>query len=282
MPSKIFESILIEKIVNFKQSFETTAKQVFYDEKTEKLIHPGEFGEYREAICRDFVRFFVPHRLDIGSGFLINKDDSVSTQVDIIIYDAKSTPLIENEERQRFFPIETVVAVGEVKSDLQKQPLKEALNKLSKVKRMKENLNNPVIIRREHEGHFSPKNYYYDQIFSFLICKKLDFGLENITSELDTFYEDDIEKRNKHNMILSIEDGIILYYDNAGKSFMYPVTPTEGALKNRFVKPSMNVYVHFKLFSDYLFLACSSATILYPEITDYMGSIEGGENYDQL
>ena len=66
----IFEQILIEKIEMFKMSFSNTAKKVFIDEEG-KLIHPGEFGSYRENICKEFLRYIVPSRLDIGQGFLM-------------------------------------------------------------------------------------------------------------------------------------------------------------------------------------------------------------------
>jgi hypothetical protein len=99
-----------------------------------KLIHPGEFGIYREAICKRFLEFIIPKKLSIDNGFLINTNNEVSTQCDIVIYDSKHTPLVQSNELQRFFPIETVCAIGEVKSTLSKAQLKETLLKLSKVK----------------------------------------------------------------------------------------------------------------------------------------------------
>jgi len=45
--------------------------------------------------------------------------------------------------------------------------------------------------------------------------------------------------------------------------------------------PSDNPYTHFKLFCSYIFMITSSATILYPEITDYMGKIAGGTKIDE-
>jgi len=53
MSSFIFSKILEEKIEFFKYSFKETSKDIFYDEKTKRLIHPGEFGTHREQICKD-------------------------------------------------------------------------------------------------------------------------------------------------------------------------------------------------------------------------------------
>lgn len=43
----------------------------------------------------------------------MNSENKISTQCDIIIYDIN-----HKTENQKFFPIETVIAVGEIKSDL--------------------------------------------------------------------------------------------------------------------------------------------------------------------
>src|ERR1700748_1622761 len=118
MSNKIFQSILDEKIEFFKFAFQQTSKNIFWDEAKKQLIHPGEYGMYREAVCKDLLRLFIPGRLDIGNGFLINDVGDISTQCDIIVYDKNATPLIENTERQRFYPVETVSSIGEIKSDL--------------------------------------------------------------------------------------------------------------------------------------------------------------------
>lgn len=206
MGNIILQSILDEKIENFRLAFQSTSKNIFWDENENRLIHSGEYGAYRESICKDFLRMLVPHRLEISSGFIINDDDKVSTQSDIIIFDSNSTPLIENSERQRFFPVETIAAIGEVKSNLTKSALKEALNKLAKNKQLREKIKSPSKIKRDHEGGFDPKNYSYDSLFSFLICNKLDFDISNICNEINGFYDQEIQPWHKHNLILSIED----------------------------------------------------------------------------
>lgn len=217
MSNKIMDSILEEKIEYFRFAFERTSKDIFYDDKSKKLIHPGEYGTYREAICKDFLRMVIPNRLDIGSGFLITDKGSVSTQCDIIIYDKNNTPLIENTERQRFFPVETVCSIGEVKSDVDKTAFVKAINKLARNKKLKEEITNPFAIKRDHSGKFDPVNYSYDSIFSFLICNSLTFNLENIVNEIDSFYEKDIQPWQKHNLILSINNGLLAYRDNNQK-----------------------------------------------------------------
>lgn len=280
MSINVFEKLLIEKIEIFKSTFDETAEGVFFNDDG-KLIHPGEFGRYRENICKQFLKFVTPARLDIGTGFIINTSNKVSHQCDIIIYDAQHTPLLESEEKQFFFPVETIAAVGEIKSVLSKTALSEAIQKLAQVKVLREEVKHPVIIKKDHAGSsYDPRNNPYDQIFTFIVCKKLSFNISNLSTEINKLYGDSTEYRHRHNLILSVEDGLLAYYDNNGKTMMYPVRGNT-KLKNRFVAPGENPYVHLKYFASYLFMGTSSATILYPEISDYMGAIDGGYNYDE-
>ncbi len=276
---KIFEELLKQKIDNFIIAFERTSKEIFLDSDG-NLIHPGEFGIYRENVVKDFLKSCIPERLNIGQGFIISKNDDVSQQCDIVIYDARETPLLETIDKQRFFPVETVVAIGEIKSKLTKHQFKEAINKLSKVKKIKENIKNPVIIKKDNKNKYDPVSDPYDQLFTFLICQKFDFDFNNIINDINQLYERGLHYRYRHNLILSIEDGILAYYDNNKVTMMYPYIGKP--LKNRWIIPGTNIYNHFKFFADYLFIGTSSSTILYPEFTDYMGSVEGTITKDEM
>lgn len=279
MPSTIFTALLDEKIRGFVSAFDQTAQHVFYDETTKRLRHTGEFGTYRESIVRDFLRFFIPGRLDIHTGFLITATDAVSTQCDIVAYDSKNTPLIENGERQRFFPVESACAVGEIKSALSKADLKNALNKLARIKALREQIPSPAIIRRDRQGPFDPQNYAYDQLPSFLICQRFDFDFTTLPGEVETFYEADVLRRHWHNLVLSLHDGLLLYYDNNHKSMMFPeiagriipggLTGHE-TLPNRLMLPDKDPLSHIRLFCSYIFLLTSSVTVLYPDVSSYM------------
>lgn len=180
-----------------------------------------------------------------------------------------------------FFPVETIAAVGEIKSVLSKTTLSEAIQKLAQVKVLREEGKHPVIIKKDHDGNnYDPRNNPYDQIFTFIVCKKLSFNISNLSTEINKLYGDSTEYRHRHNLILSVEDGLLAYCDNNGKTMMYPVMGNT-KLKNRFVEPGENQYVHLKQFASYLFMGTTSATILYPKLSDYMGTIAGGYNYDE-
>ena len=280
MSNSIFDSLLNEKIEQFKLSFTNTSHSVFYDKAKKKLYHAGEYGMYRESIVRDFFKFITPSNLSISNGFLINTKDKVSSQCDIVIYDPSLTPICEGGDKQRFFPVESSFLIGEVKSTISKQDFKVAINKLAINKALGGEVLHPCIIKKHPPGNFDPKINAYDSIASILICQKLDFDLSNIENEIDSWYDPEIEDQNKHNMILSIEDGLLAYYD---PSCTLPYSLMNGKkLKNRFTYPDTNPLIHFKFFSSYMYMLCSSKTLLYPEVTDYMAQTSGGLKKDEV
>jgi len=266
MSNRIFKALLEEKIEIFKSSFSSLSKAIFFDQSTNKLIHPGEFGMYRETLCKEFIRFIIPRRLDIEQGFLLNPNEEISHQCDIVVFDKDNTPLIENTERQRFFPIETVSAIGEIKSILNKGDFAKALNKLSMVKPLRYNLINPFTLNNTKIKDYNPLDNLDQQLITFLICQKLDFDFTNIENEIDNLYEKS-NKMFKHNLILSIEDGLILY-ESDSIAFPYP-NKVKKKLKPLFIKSDMD-NIHFKVFASNLFLTTSNSKLLFPHIANYL------------
>ncbi len=210
--NKIIRNLTIQNYRNFKFSFENI-KEIFWDEKENKLINPGEYGTYREDLAKKWLQMYVPKRFGIGSGFIINSSGLVSTQCDIIIYDKMTTPKIENINNQRFFPIETVSCVGEIKSDVNSiGDLNSYLIKLAEFKKMREGMKDPdPYYRGTFKSGFSPKENPFDNIFTFLICNKFNFNINPEKIDYGT-----IEQRFKHNVVLSLNDGILDYKTKKG------------------------------------------------------------------
>jgi hypothetical protein len=186
-----------------------------------------EFGAYRERLCAGFLRSYLPTNLRIGSGFLINKNDEVSTQCDLVVYDPKYTPLVEDAEHRRFFPVESVVAIGEVKSTLSKKEFLTALVKLSRVKRLRD-VEDKSPVRRVDSLLLEEVGHHFDDVVSFLICEKLSFELNDLTAIVSNHYDmENVSIRDRHNLVLSIEDGILCYKNhllNRNIAWMYPWT----------------------------------------------------------
>lgn len=265
--NKIFKAIIYEEARKFVESFSNTAKTIFVN-KNGKIYHNGEYGMYREAVCKEFLKSFTPTYLDINQGFIITPDDRVSTQCDILIYDKENTPMIQSGEKQRFFPIETVVGIGEIKSTLSKSDLKKAINKLARNKALRDFSKPTKAIRIDKSVDDKNFNHPYNNIFSFLICEKLDFKLDNINEVINELYDNDIEYKFRHNVILSLKDGIIMYNDGK-KNYYIPIIGDE-KLDNVLDTNNIHINQHIFGFCHLYYMALESVTVFYPEFVSYL------------
>lgn len=195
MPNKIFQTILNRKIESFASTFVEDSKSIFFNGS--HLIHPGEYGRYRENSMKDLLQILTKYK--VSDGFIITSNDNVSSQCDIVIYDNLDFPILENNFTQ-FFSIESVIAIGEVKSALNKTDFKNALRKLSGNKKLSDDLKTEAKIPGKGREHNFP--------VSFLVCKNLSFDCSNI--DFENIYKD-IPREYWHNFILIIDKGIYLY-----------------------------------------------------------------------
>ena len=199
MASEIFKNIIEQKIDVFASTFGEGASNIFT--RGNKLIHPLEYGMYKERCARELLLYTTNKRVGISDGFLISSKDNASTQCDIIMYQNDTLPIIDNGITN-FFPVEIVKGIGEVKSTLSKDKFEEALLKLAKNKKMFLERKGTLKSEKTHSEEFN-------EIYSFLICNKLNFDLA--TLNFDEVYAAEPDIRMRHNLILSLQDGLFTY-----------------------------------------------------------------------
>ncbi|CAC9599903.1 hypothetical protein BHECKSOX_1373 [Bathymodiolus heckerae thiotrophic gill symbiont] len=137
MPNDNYKSLIHSNFDSLKKSF-IDAKEIYKNtEVKNNLLHAGEYGLYRENICKNLIESCVPGRYSVSNGFVINSKNEISNQLDLIVFDKLETPFINIDTQGVFYPVETVVAIGEIKSSLTTSKLCEALVKLSKQKDLK-------------------------------------------------------------------------------------------------------------------------------------------------
>ncbi|WP_026043750.1 DUF6602 domain-containing protein [Treponema primitia] len=210
MASDIYRTILQRDLETFVKTFSEDAPKLFKTESG-KLFHPGEYGHYREKVTKRILRAMLRPNVSISDGFVITKNNEISTQCDIIIYNSNLTPII-SENYANMFPVEEVVAVGEVKSNLTRSEFIEALLKLAEIKKMQNDRINPI-----ENKYFDWEEYSH--MITFLICNRVDFDIKKIK------YEDiykNIERKYWHNTVLNIEQAEMLYaldFNQASKEY---------------------------------------------------------------
>lgn len=193
MGSDIFKTILYRKIDNFVNQFVQDSNTIF--KINNSLIHPLEYGIYKEQAFKEILKLTLPKNLSLSDGFIITSKNRVSTQCDIIIHDSE-IPLIE-DSIAKFFPIELVLGIIEIKSNLSKKAFILALRKMAENKKLMSDKKCYTLEKSQ--------NYH---IFSVLICNKFDFDYRSLN--FNKIYEG-IEREYWHNTILSINDGIVTY-----------------------------------------------------------------------
>lgn len=237
-------------------------------------IHNGEFGRYRERAVERFLRLLTPQNLKFADGFILTPRNQVSTQCDIIIYSQEDTPLI-SDNNASFFPVESVTGVVEVKSTLSKSELTKALNKLAKIKRLREDIyndhHNNLEISRKNNLLFPPKDHLWNQhdsLFTVLVCEKFKFDLKKVRPA--ECYDDDVPYRYRHNLILSLEDGVFFY--NHERDHCWPVI-----LKGNGMYISNNIFnpkddgelPYLEVFGHQYNLGISMNSLFIPELRNY-------------
>lgn len=274
--NKIYKALLDSKIEKFIYDFKFS-KKIFEDlSNRNKLLHPGEYGMYKEKICDDIIKFVIPNKFKTGTGFIINSNDAISTQCDILIYDYDNTPLIEDSSNTRFFPVETVVGIGEIKSILTINDLTAALVKLAKNKKLKQ-IRSMYCLNNASKQSFEPNKDPHDTMFSFLICDKIKlFDREMIFQKINEAYtSNNIEYEYRHNVIISIEDGV-LTYNNQFKTLSQAIPYGQKMYMPKWLQYEFeNFYINNEVNKNiiYLFSALSNfltnINIYYPEPNDY-------------
>lgn len=90
--------------------------------------HDGEKGAFREFFVAELLRPMLPDHFGLGSGVVVEKSGRQSPQVDIVIYDRRLLPPVMLAGDRGIYPIDSVLAVCEVKSRLMAKHYGQILN----------------------------------------------------------------------------------------------------------------------------------------------------------
>lgn len=271
--NKKYKEALNRKIEIFKSDFLEYSRSQYSTEEGQ-LTHPGSFGNSREKIVKNLIDSIIPGSKECHvSGFIMNSSGALSKEQDLIFYDKINTPVL-TVENIGYFPVETVAAVGQIKSIIKtKQELEEALKRLSEVKKIRDEMQHSSVIWRTHDL-FNGKSSYskdnvYDQIFTFIVCEKIKFKIT--PEEISDFYDKEkIPAHLRHNLIFDVTDGIYSY--RTGDLMLFVAIPA--AVKNKHeIKPSFissNENLHFTHLLNNISIFVSGATIYHPDMAMYI------------
>ena len=96
--------------------------------------HPTAKGDVSEDAWRELLSHFLPSRYCVETGFVIDAHNTVSKQIDCIIYDNNFTPTFWGERGYIYVPAESVHAVFEIKQEITKEYLRQTSEKIESVR----------------------------------------------------------------------------------------------------------------------------------------------------
>lgn len=201
--------------------------------KAGTTTHPCSIGSARERAVMNKLKNILPHGVGVGSGFVIDSYGNTSAQCDLIIYEEEYALkfVINDDDNYAYYNCESVIAVGEVKSDASISDIEDSFKKLKRIKELKRYyssnrsfrayLSKSSIYGAESEI-YDEQNKGDDQIYTFVLCKTLKTPLSSIVSKAKEIFE---EKNKYFNFIYPIENKPIAFLN---------------AAKHRFAKCSMD------------------------------------------
>ncbi|HPD17439.1 MAG TPA: hypothetical protein PLE19_21080 [Planctomycetota bacterium] len=96
--------------------------------------HTYEKGLRHEQVLIDFLAAHLPPRYGVSRGEVVDSKGAIARQADVVIYDAHHAPLLQESGASRVFAAESVYAVIEMKPNLNRTSLADAVGAVRSAK----------------------------------------------------------------------------------------------------------------------------------------------------
>lgn len=148
-------------------------------ESRAKFAHSGLKGGAVECAVRDFLRGFIPRRLDVGTGEMVDLSGARTAQTDIVIANEDHPFTFSGDEPGLFF-VEGVSAGGEVKSVLTSAHLDSTIEASRRWKRLASDPGKNSTVSANH----SDLERFYRTPPYFLLALESQLSIEAIHERL--------------------------------------------------------------------------------------------------
>lgn len=171
----------------------------------------GAVGAAKEVAIRNKIENLLPGNVGVGSGFVIDSHGMTSRQCDLVIYE-KSYALkfaINEDYQNTYFNCESVIAVGEVKSNVGTREIRDVLEKFERIVKLERRIendcgtrqyNSPLTVINRDADKYNPKGNPLDRIFLFMVCNDIKVKFDTLLSIISEFREKEVMP----NFLLSI------------------------------------------------------------------------------
>lgn len=97
---------------------------------------PTALGDGAERDWKETLEQFLPRRFAVSRAFIVDNHGNESDQIDLVIHDRHFSPTFWTIDDTRFLPAECVLAILEVKPELNRANVEYAANKAASVRRL--------------------------------------------------------------------------------------------------------------------------------------------------
>lgn len=196
---------------------------VFEFTKSKLATQTVAIGSNKESSVVNKLENILPAGVGIGSGFIFDSYGNVSNQCDIILYekDFCIKCCINGNEKDTYYNCESVIAVGEIKSMLGVNELKDAflkfknLNNLQRFKSEKDTGSNRVYLSKmglsQNFNNEPIERNEYDRIYKFILCEKVCVSYDTIIKNAKETFSC---KDEYFNTILDLNGNHFLYLNH--------------------------------------------------------------------
>lgn len=192
------------------QLLDGAEKRMTADLRERLVAHPGEAGAGRERVVREFLLSYLPKRFEISTGFAFDSSGLVSKQLDVIIAHSLVCPRFETVGGIRYYPCESVVAVGQVRSSItSRKELLDALENLESAKALDRSAKGKAL-DLTHQERLDHEQNHLHQMFTFLMITGKSLKGNAVRAELLEY----VQTREPHlwpNVIFALDQFIVTY-----------------------------------------------------------------------
>ena len=106
-------------------------------DKADDVTTPSGIGDAKEKSVIERLDQILPVGIGVGSGFVFDSYGKTSQQMDVVLFEKDICPRFSYSESATYYPCESVIAAGEIKSAIGKAELSDVFSKTKSVKSLK-------------------------------------------------------------------------------------------------------------------------------------------------
>ncbi len=190
---------------------------------------PSGVGSAAEQPVRNQLEQVLPRGMAVGEGFVIDSYGGTSRQQDVIVYERDICPVfsVNRTPQTTYYPCEGVIAVGEIKSWLDADSLRDAFHKVASVKALRRHAvadfmpnpttGEPIPLKRDYLStrgdsvvrlDDGPEQKERAQVFGFVLAGESRLSRETLVATFGTLSAD-IHQNHAPNLLLTLDGHIV-------------------------------------------------------------------------